>query len=289
MAAAAGSFYRKFSSAWARSLTAALALIPPQMHKSRAAEGFTLVELLTVMAIMVVLLGLITPTLKSYKGSQDVTASAYNLRGVLENARNYAMANNTYVWVGFYEQDYSNTTPPATAQAPPYTGVGHVTIGVVYSKDGTNLVPDSTAGSVTLPAASLGQVGSLVQIYAVHVTALNPPAAATANSTDPTIAGTLQGRPYQTDLDAASLEQTLINSSSPDTTLRPFVALGYTFYKTIRFNPRGESNVNSTDPCTRIAEVGLQPTHGDIKDSTTPNLVAVQLAGIGGAVNIYRQ
>jgi prepilin-type N-terminal cleavage/methylation domain-containing protein len=266
MAAAAGSFYRKFSSAWARSLTAALALIPPQMHKSRAAEGFTLVELLTVMAIMVVLLGLITPTLKSYKGSQDVTASAYNLRGVLENARNYAMANNTYVWVGFYEQDYSNTTPPATAQAPPYTGVGHVTIGVVYSKDGTNLVPDSTAGSVTLPAASLGQVGSLVQIYAVHVTALN-----------------------QTDLDAASLEQTLINSSSPDTTLRPFVALGYTFYKTIRFNPRGESNVNSTDPCTRIAEVGLQPTHGDIKDSTTPNLVAVQLAGIGGAVNIYRQ
>ena len=196
------------------------------------------------------------------------------------------MANNTYVWVGFYEQDYGNTAAPAPAQSPPYTGVGHVTVSIVYSKDGTNLVPDTTAGSVTLPAASLGQVGSLTQIYAVHLKALNAPA--TPNSPDSTISGTLQGRPYQTDLSAAALEPTLISSTSPDTTARPFAAQNYAFYKTIRFNPRGEANVNSTDPCTRIVEVGLQPTHGNVADNTTPNLVAIQLTGIGGAVTIYR-
>ena len=80
----------------------------------------------------------------------------------------------------------------------------------------------------------------------------------------------------------------MISSETGDVTLRPFVAQGYTFYKTIRYNPRGEANINSTLPCTRIIEFGLQPTHGNIKDATTPNLVAVQQAGIGGMVNIYR-
>ena len=250
--------------------------------------GFTLIELLAVMAVIIVLIGLVAPALTSIKGSQDVTAAAYSLRGVLETARTYAMANNTYVWVGFYEQDYGNTAAPAPAQSPPYTGVGHVTVGIVYSKDGTNLVPDTTTGSVTLPAASLGQVGSLVQIYAVHLNALSAPPLSTANSTDPTISGTLQGRPYQTDLGAAALEPTLISSTSPDITVRPFAAQNYTFYKTIRFNPHGEANVNSTDPCTRIIEVGLQPTHGNVADNVTTNLVAIQLTGIGGAVTIYR-
>ena len=242
--------------------------------------------MLAVLAVIVLLLALVAPSLTSLKGSQDVTAAAYSLRGVLETARTYAMANNTYVWVGFYEQDYKNTAAPASAQSPPYTGVGHVTVGTVYSKDGTDLVPDTTSGSVTLPAASLGQVGPLTQIYAVHLEALGAPA--TPNSLDPTISGTLKGRPYQTDLNAAALEPTLISSASPDATSRPFTAQNYTFYKTVRFNPRGEANVNSTDPCTRIVEVGLQPTHGNVADNTTPNLVAVQLTGIGGAMTIYR-
>ena len=238
------------------------------------------------MAVIAVLLGLLAPAMTSIKGSQDVTTAAYNLRGMLETARTYAVANPPDVWVGFYEQDYGSNSAPGATAMPPYTGVGHVTLGIVYSKDGTNLVPDATAGSVPLPAASLGQVGALMHIYAVHLEALSAPA--TPNSPDPTTSGTLKGRPYQTDLDATALEPTLISSTSPDTSLRPFVTQNYTFYKTIRFNPRGEANVNSTGPCTRIVEVGLQPTHGNVADNTTPDLVAVQLAGIGGAVTIYR-
>jgi hypothetical protein len=40
-----------------------------------------------------------------------VTSAAYAIKGVLEQGRTYAMANNTYTWVGFYEEDGSK--PPA--------------------------------------------------------------------------------------------------------------------------------------------------------------------------------
>src|SRR5881628_3103407 len=73
--------------------------------------GFTLLELLIVVGIIGLLLVLIAPAFTSIKGGTDTTSAAYTIKGVLDTARTYAKANNTYTWVGFYEEDVSSGTP----------------------------------------------------------------------------------------------------------------------------------------------------------------------------------
>ena len=58
--------------------------------------GFTLLELLIVIGIIAVLLVLIAPAFTTIKSVSDVTSAAYTIKGVLETARTYAKANNTY-------------------------------------------------------------------------------------------------------------------------------------------------------------------------------------------------
>src|SRR4029450_6783382 len=69
--------------------------------------GFTLLELLIVVGIIVVLMVLLAPAFTSLKSAGDVTNAAYTIKSVLDSARTYAKANNTYTWVGFYEEDAS--------------------------------------------------------------------------------------------------------------------------------------------------------------------------------------
>src|SRR5690348_16959799 len=89
---------------------------------------FTLLELLIVMGIVGLLFALIAPAFTTIKGGGDVTNAAYTIKGALDTARTYAKANNTYAWVGFFEEDFSN---PATA------GTGRIVMSIVASKDGT--------------------------------------------------------------------------------------------------------------------------------------------------------
>src|SRR5204862_4295863 len=78
--------------------------------RRRLTSGFTLIELLVVIGIMILLTALLTPAFTSLRSASDVTGSAYTLAGVLEQARTYAKANNTYTWVGFYEENTTDTT-----------------------------------------------------------------------------------------------------------------------------------------------------------------------------------
>src|SRR5256885_190185 len=116
------------------------------------ASAFTLLELLIVVGIIGLLLVLLAPAFTTIKGGTDVTSAAYTIKGVLDTARTYAQANNTYTWVGFFEENVSSGTP-GTA------GTGRVVMSIVASKDGTKVYD---ANSTSIDPTKLIQVGKLV-------------------------------------------------------------------------------------------------------------------------------
>jgi prepilin-type N-terminal cleavage/methylation domain-containing protein len=240
--------------------------------------GFTLIELLVVIGIIGLLMVLLVPAFTSLRGGTDVTSAAYTIKGVLDTARTYAKANNTYTWVGFYEENVSNPSSPNTDPPP----VGRVIMSIAASKDGTILYdPNNLA---TINPINLTQVGKLTKIENVHLW--------THTDTPAGIGSTFDTRP-----NVASTY--CIGDSSPSNSATPFQypvgnpapSAQYTFLKAVQFSPRGEARINNnSNTLQTVAEIGLEPTHGAAAPASIPaNVVAVQFTGVGGDVRIYRR
>ena len=241
-----------------------------------------------VIVIIAVLMVLVAPAFTTIKSGTDITSAAYTISGVLDQARTYAKANNTYVWVGFYEENTTATAP--TNNPPPYPGKGRLLVATVCSTDGTQIFQDSDPAA-PLPANRISRLGRLITIEGVHLTDIGNPSP-TPNPT-PT-PDTLAARPAVPYIDNSPNDHyNRVSSDSADTTKFTFTAQNYTFYKAIRFSPRGEANMNNTNdlgsPLKRAGEIGVKPTHGTIVDTNAANLVAIQLTGVGGNVKIYRK
>jgi prepilin-type N-terminal cleavage/methylation domain-containing protein len=246
-------------------------------------NGFTLLELLIVVGIIGLLLVLIAPAFTTIKGGTDVTGAAYTIKGVLDTARTYAKANNTYTWVGFFEEDVSQPSPNAG-------GIGRIVMSIVASKDGTMIYDPTAPQDLT---TSVVQVGKLTKVDNVHLwTHTDAPS---ATGTTP-----FDSRP--------NVPLTYcIGDASPTNSTTPFQypvgnpapAAQYTFIKAVQFSPRGEARINNSTlkpdgteafPLQTAAEIAVEPTHGATVPGSTPaNIVAVQFTGVGGDVRIYRR
>jgi prepilin-type N-terminal cleavage/methylation domain-containing protein len=236
------------------------------------ASAFTLIELLVVVGIIALLLVLIAPAFTYIKGGTDVTSSAYTIQGVLDTARTYAKANNTYTWVGFFEED---VPPPSENPVP--SGIGRIVMSIVASKDGTNVATTSP-----IDPTKLIQVDKLTKVDNVHLADFTDGSGG-GSTFDTRPAVTFNGTPYR------------IGTATPPNTGTLFqypAASPYAFAKAVQFSPRGEAqiiNSATTYSLQTAAEVGLQPTHGTTLDPTSANPVAIQFTGIGGNVKIYRK
>jgi prepilin-type N-terminal cleavage/methylation domain-containing protein len=244
-------------------------------------NGFTLLELLIVVGIVAMLMVLIAPAFTTIKSGGDVTSAAYTIKGVLDTARTYAKANNTYTWVGFFEEDVSSPTP-GTA------GVGRLVMSIIASKDGTMLYTGNLTGSVILDGppnqTALVQVGKLVKIDNVHLKTFSTP-----TQTPPP--DNFVTRPA-----ATSTAAQIGDTAPPNPALTFHYPVGnsspqYTFVKVIQFSSRGEGVItNGNYVLAPISEIGVEPTHGAVVPASTPaNIFAVQFNGFAGDVKIYRQ
>lgn len=251
-------------------------------HSIRA--GFTLLELLIVVGIIGLLLALIAPAFTNIKGGTDLTSAAYTIKGVLDTARTYAVANNTYTWVGFFEE---NAPDPSTN--PATSGTGRIVMSIVASRDGTMLYTGNLSnGTVTLDPGSttLTQVGKLTKVDNVHLKTF-PAATATPPPDD------FDTRPIPAPSPAGAAQ--IGDTTPPNPALTFHYPVGsspgqYIFTKIIQFNPRGEGVIdNSSYTMAPVSEIGVRPTHGTTVDTISTNFIAIQFTGFGGNVKIYRK
>jgi Tfp pilus assembly protein FimT len=229
------------------------------------------------MGIVAMLMLLIAPAFTTIKGGKDVTSAAYTIKGVLDTARTYAKANNTYTWVGFYEE---NVSQPSANPATP--GTGRLVMSVVASKNGTKIYdPNNLA---TIDATQLMQLGKLAKIDNVHLWTHTdtPTGAGETFATRPNVASTY-----------------CIGNSSPANSATPFQypvgnpapSAQYTFLKALQFSPRGEVRVNNDgNSVQRAAEIAFEQTHGASVPASVPaDVVAIQVNGFAGDVRVYRK
>ncbi len=91
---------------------------PMNCHKPQFVDknrlGFSLVELLVVISIISVLAALSAPAIASLNRSGSLNRTLTDISLSFEQARAYAMANNTYVWVGLKQDAGSSRVMSAT-------------------------------------------------------------------------------------------------------------------------------------------------------------------------------
>jgi prepilin-type N-terminal cleavage/methylation domain-containing protein len=243
----------------------------------REAYGFTLVELIVVIALICTLMVLVAPAFTGIKSGGDVTSAAYTIKDALEQARTHAMAYETYVWIGFYEEPAGQ---PSTNPATP--GTGRIVISTIASADGTTVYnPRSLAA---IDPTRVTQLNKLVKVEGTHL-ATFPDGSGTGDTFD--------SRP------AAIYETAKIGDTTPpNPSLTPFQypvgnpapAAQYTFVKAVEFSPRGEARINNRNYTLKtVAEIGLQPTHGTAVDVNSRNIIAIQFGALGGDLKIYRR
>ena len=268
--------------------------------------GFTLIELLIVVGIIGLLLVLLAPAFTTIKSVSDFNSAVNGIRDVLENARTYAKANRTYVFVGLAEADSSvdsGVSPQVTTGATPY---GRVAVAVVASKDGTrhfnyatsNQGADWQANYVdsTKPeyrGGHLTPVGKLQRFENLHFIPVD------FGPWDPTTHQNSKMARYQ------PTGPPYILGNAASTSVTPFTwPLGsdlnsgyqYRFNRVIYFDPIGVARIataTNADAIAHVMELDFQPSHGTgipplPTNQDAGNHAVVQLGTTDGAVRVYR-
>jgi len=210
-------------------------------------------------------------------GFQSIVGSAYdgqisNIASTLSRARAYAMANNTYVFVGIQEVSAANSSNGTQT-----SGTGRIAIAVLASSDGTRGYQTSISTSTVL--TSLNVVSPLRQYENLHLA---------------TSAGTVISNLPNTSVTGATYEAA---STTALTSFNWPIGASSSQYPTfgsngtvIQFDPQGEAQIVTgpyTDSNLQWIEIDLIPTHGTKVSANNPATILID--GTSGSVTTYRE
>jgi len=233
-----------------------------------------------VMAILGALVALAVPAMGRLGSAGSLNGAAAAIRGAFDQARTYAVANNTYTWVGIFEEDGAQEGRPSGKP-----GVGSLVICIVASRDGSPIYnkAQAEAGAVqTLTSDRLVQVGKPQRLPNVHVADLSGQAVGKRP------AGMIQEQ-----------DRIGLATGAPLFSFR-LPLLGGVYYDfgagggrgangIVQFNPQGEavSNFGTLSSPSANLEIALQEARGT-RPLGGPNAVAIDVSGCTGQTTIYR-
>lgn len=220
-----------------------------QRHEKKA---FALIELMIVIALMIILTAISFPAVASLTKSGRINQTVTEVGGLLEQARQYAVAQNTYVWVTFHTQTKDN--------------VDKMYVTVVASKDGTDPGIYGTVPSTTFELISKVRTFQHVQLKE-------------AGTFTPSEVTSLPSSPTVGSANALSL-------GTPFKIAIPGQTGSATFAQSIQFTPTGEAR-NAVGPID-VIEFALEPAQTS-RASDPNNVAVVRLNGITGQALVYRK
>ncbi len=242
-------------------------------HSNR---GFTLVELLVVLAIVIILTVIAVPAMQGLGGASKFNGNITQVAGILEQARAYANGQNTYVWVAFYPLD-----PTTVAQD---SSGDQLYVAVYASSDGTDPFSATWSGTYAIPytvsGTTISQIFKLASFKQLHIN--------TTGYFTPTQIPSLPASLASPTPPASSLKLSLKLNNMPVTLSAQPVPSGVQAPATsvIEFTPSGGAQVSSS----LAASIGIdfQPMKAaGILDAN--NLVAMRINGLTGLTSIYRR
>ncbi|XHR29780.1 MAG: Tfp pilus assembly protein FimT/FimU [Chthoniobacteraceae bacterium] len=222
----------------------------------RSRRGFSLIETLLAMTVMSLLMYFMTPAIAPINKGSQLSHALGGIATTLEQARSYAMANKTYVYVGFYESDMAASGDALAS------GTGKVWVGVAASKDGTK------NNSPTLSGAKMLPIDRLRNYEGIHLA-------------DPATTGIT---------DIASGASSLLESTNVTGFGWPLASANKIagFSWVIQFSPQGNAIIpSSSGGLVPYINIGLRQSNGN-NASSSNNTAVIQINGITGTVQIAR-
>jgi prepilin-type N-terminal cleavage/methylation domain-containing protein len=214
-------------------------------------RGFSLIELLVVLSIIAILAAATVSVIPSLLQGNQLDANVATLSGVLDEAREAAIAGNTYVWVAFAN--------PTTSLS------GGVAVVVFESQDGTDPLNGFSTTFATISSAN----NFLVINNVVHLP-----------GTQVTASGALTVASYPTLSRLPTVSPAAASLQSPLTLTLVQGGTTYTFTQAIEFTPDGESKVQSWN---NWVEMGLKSSLA----TTSKDAAVFRIAKLTGKVTVY--